>query len=106
MRDFLEKLNTFSFHVVNAKTQVQLKSHGRIGDSWMNNLRPNVKGMLANGLQSKAKKPREAVILSESCGLESYLFIVGTGPVFITNIVVVCLIYTKLTKTKVRRGTN
>ena len=49
----------FSFHVINKKTQVQFEVHSRKEDSWANilRLRPSVRGILADGVQSKAKKP-------------------------------------------------
>ena len=40
----------FSFHVINTKAQDQFESHGRKEELWANIVRPNMKGMLANGL--------------------------------------------------------
>ena len=45
----------FSFRVVNTKTQVQFEIYSRKVESLANSLRPGVKGILADGLQSKAR---------------------------------------------------
>ena len=45
----------FSFRVVNTKTQVQFEIHSRKEESLANILRPCVKGILADGLQRKAR---------------------------------------------------
>ena len=45
----------FSFRVVNTKTQVRFEIHSRTEESLANILRPCVKGILADGLQSKAR---------------------------------------------------
>ena len=58
-------------------------------ESWVNILRPIVKGMQADGLQSKAKKPREAVM--DYGNLQTLILISFERKpelFFITNIVV------------------
>ena len=49
-----------SFRVINKKTQGQFEIHSRIEKSLANILRASAKGMLADGLQSKAKMSSEA----------------------------------------------
>ena len=45
----------FSSRVVNTKTQVQFEIHSRTVGSLAKSLGPGVKGILADGLQSKAR---------------------------------------------------
>ena len=68
----------FSFRVFNTKTQVQLEIHSRKEESWANILRSSVKGILTDGLQSKARKPKEAVMACRNLQtLKSFFFLSG-----------------------------